>query len=109
MQLAERYEVEKAPDGATYKRKVARYNKTKKTVEYEEVEAPMGYIVHFPRGHTLHVRDDAHLARLGFDKPAGMTDLDGDVDDSEATGMVTKPRGRRSRASYGVRIHASSR
>lgn len=41
-----------------------------------KVEVPYGYNVYFPAGHSIRVRTDADLARLGFNKPAELVDMD---------------------------------
>lgn len=41
-----------------------------------DVEVPAGYMVFFPRGHSMRVRNDAELARLGFDNPANLIDTE---------------------------------
>jgi len=44
------------------------------------VEVPYGYNVYFPAGHSMRVRDDAEMKRLGFDRPPELIDQDtGDV------------------------------
>lgn len=65
-----RYEVEHVDDVVVethYERKDGR------NVEVEK-EVPYGYNVYFPAGHSMRVRTDEELARLGFDKPAELID-----------------------------------
>lgn len=45
----------------------------------KKVEVPYGFDVFFPAGHSIRVRDEAELARLGFDQPADLIDEDGEV------------------------------
>jgi hypothetical protein len=45
----------------------------------KEVEVPAGYLVKFPhRGHSIRVKNDADLARLGFDQTIPLLDADGE-------------------------------
>jgi hypothetical protein len=46
----------------------------------KKVEVPYGYNVYFPAGHSIRVRTNDELRRLGFDVPAELIDEDtGDV------------------------------
>jgi hypothetical protein len=46
----------------------------------EEKVFTHGYMVAFPKGHTVFVETDAELARLGFDSTPNIIDMDtGDV------------------------------
>jgi len=61
-----RYEVEAVDDTVTethFRREDGR------NVEHK-VEVPYGYNVYFPAGHSIRVRTDEELERLGFNKPA---------------------------------------
>lgn len=51
--------------------------------KYEKiVEAPAGYLVHFPsKGHSIRVRNDAELKRLGFDQTIPLVDDNAENDD----------------------------
>lgn len=49
----------------------AKLDKNDNLVFIEE-EFTGGYDVHFPRGHSVFIRTDKELNRLGFDKPARM-------------------------------------
>lgn len=51
------------------KRKVTKYrrNPETKTTESYQVEEPAGYMVSFPKGHSIRVRNLDELKRLGFD------------------------------------------
>ena len=48
----------------TYTRKV--YKKTDMGLEQSTVEEPNGYMVTFLKGHSIHVKDEVELARLGI-------------------------------------------
>lgn len=45
----------------------------------KQVEVPYGFDVFFPAGHSIRVRNEAELHRLGFDQPADLIDEDGEV------------------------------
>lgn len=48
----------------------------------KEVKVPAGYLVSFPtKGHSIRVRDDASLKRLGFDQTIPLVDASSDDDD----------------------------
>lgn len=49
--------------------------KTRQVVCKDEPDSG-GYIVYFPKGHSIRVRDDEELAVLGFDKPAKLIDME---------------------------------
>ena len=71
-----RYEVEFVDEEVTEKHFV---REDGRNVE-KEVQVPYGYNVYFPAGHSMRVRTDDELKRLGFDKPAELIDEDtGDV------------------------------
>lgn len=70
-----RYEVEKIDDTVIEKQMV---RENDMNVE-KEVEVPFGYMVYMAAGHSIRVRDEAELKRLGFDKPAELIDEDGEV------------------------------
>lgn len=44
--------------------------------EWEEVQEPGGYMVYFPTGASLRIRDDKEMERLGFLEPAELVDMD---------------------------------
>lgn len=50
--------------------------KGKKVMNKVEVDA--GYLVKFPKGHSIRVLDDAELRRLGFDRTIPLIDDDGE-------------------------------
>ena len=50
--------------------------KGKKVVSLVDVDA--GYLVKFPKGHSIRVLDDAELHRLGFDRTIPLIDDDGE-------------------------------
>jgi hypothetical protein len=45
----------------------------------EVVEEDAGYLVTFPKGHSIRVSTDAELHRLGFDQTIPLIDEDGDA------------------------------
>lgn len=47
----------------------------------EVVEEPAGYLVSFPvKGHSIRVRNDADLKRLGFDRTIPLVDANSEDD-----------------------------
>lgn len=70
-----RYEVEKV-DEMVIETHVVRENG--RNVE-KEVEVPYGFNVYFPAGHSIRVRTEEELHRLGYDTPAELIDEDGEV------------------------------
>lgn len=75
-----RYEVERVDEMVTETHLVREKTKHGGYMNVEkEVEVPYGYNVYFPAGHSMRVRNDEELARLGFDRPAELIDEDGEV------------------------------
>lgn len=79
VQLNPTFEVEK-DDGKTSVRKATHDGKGFK---YTVVEETIGYMVYFPKGHSIRVRNDAELKRLGFHRPPRITDMTDQIDDDE--------------------------
>jgi hypothetical protein len=62
------------------------------------VEQPRGWMVYFPRGHSVHVRTRKEMQRLGYLDAPQRVDLDGDTEpDDHPVGQPTtlKERSRR--------------
>ncbi len=57
-------------------RRVYEFNEEKRIIEGKDVEAKGGYMIYFPKGHSIRAFDDKHLAALGFDKPAKLIDME---------------------------------
>jgi len=79
----ERPEFEVHPLDGTYTRHIREYVREKdedtgrisfRLVE-EQVQEAAGYIVFFARGHSIHVKDDKELARLGLNRQPGVINL----------------------------------
>ena len=70
-----RYEVEFVDEEVTEKHFV---REDGRNVE-KEVQVPYGYNVYFPAGHSIRVRTEDELRRLGYDVPAELIDEDGEV------------------------------
>lgn len=51
------------------------------------VEEPGGYMVYFARGHSIRVRNDAELHRLGLDRSPYLSDPTGEISDEDAAAM----------------------
>lgn len=64
-------------------RKRTTYSFTKEGKRMEKVvEEPAGYIVSFPaKGHSIRVRNEHELRRLGFDKTIPLVNAGSDDDD----------------------------
>lgn len=67
-------------DGVIEREVIKFDTKGKKRVEL--VKEPAGYLVKFPsKGHSIRVRSDAELKRLGFDQTIPLVDDGSDNDD----------------------------
>ena len=62
--------------GETYTATVYSHVDGKMIVEQREKQK--GFLVKLPHGNELHVRNEAELERLGFDRPAHLVDEDGE-------------------------------
>jgi hypothetical protein len=70
-----RFEVE--PVDGKKNMTIAEYDKEKGGgFKYEVKKEEFGYMVYFPAGHSIRVRDMAELRRLGYDKQPGLVDLE---------------------------------
>lgn len=78
-----------------------------RNVEHE-VEVPYGYNVFFPQGHSMRVRTDAELERLGFDRPAELIDEDGEVVGSTAQQTLKRNVQHRQAASKRRKAHTTA-
>jgi hypothetical protein len=75
-------------DGGGYKRRVATYNKEKKTFEYSTIDEPSSYLLKFPKGHSIRVRTRAELERLvGDPEHVELVDLE----TSDVVGAIHRP------------------
>lgn len=54
----------------------------------ETVKEDAGYMVYFPRGHSIRVRDDAELKRLGLDRNPHLSDPTGQMSDEDIARMT---------------------
>ena len=75
-------------DGGPYKRRIASYNKEKKTFEYTTIDEPSSYILKFPKGHVIRVRTRAELERLVGD-PENVELVD--LETSDIVGVQHRP------------------
>ena len=69
-------------------RNIAEFDKKKRSVVYKSVDAEGGYMIYFPKGHSIRAFDDDHLAELGFDKPAKLIDMETGDETGEAHGSL---------------------
>jgi hypothetical protein len=75
-------------DGGPYTRRVATYNKEKRTFEYSNIEEKSSYLLKFPKGHVIRVRTREELERLvGDPEHVEMVDLE----TSDVVGVQHRP------------------
>ena len=78
-----RYEVHKLEgkvEHEIFKMRVDDEGKPSGGFESEVVDEDAGWMVYFPSGSSIRVRNEEELKRLGFDKSADLVDMDsGDV------------------------------
>ena len=99
-----RYEVEFVDETVTETHYVRKDGRNEET----QVEVPYGYNVYFPAGHSIRVRTDAELKRLGFDKPAELVDEEtGDVVGSTAQSTLKRNVQHRAAASSRRKAHTT--
>lgn len=98
-----RYEVERL-EGTVIETHVVREDG--RNVE-KEVEVPAGYMVYFPAGHSIRVRTDEELKRLGYDQPAELIDEDGEVVGTTQQMSLKKNVAARSAASKRRKAHTT--
>ena len=70
------------------KRAICSYNKDAGGISQKVTEVPAGYIVYFPMGHAIHVKDEQTLKKLGFDKKPRILDMDGIHDPNSPLGQL---------------------
>ncbi len=75
-------------------RRVFELDKEKRVSVGKDVTVKGGYMIYFPKGHSIHAFDDKHLAELGFDKPAKLIDMETGDETGEGHGSL-KTRSRR--------------
>lgn len=78
-------------------RKINTWNK-KGGIQEKFVDQPGGYMVYFPRGHVLRLRDKAELRRYKLDRPPRIINLEGLADPNSAIGRVMFAQDESSRA-----------
>lgn len=75
-------------------RRIFEFDKEKRVIVSKDVTAEGGYMIYFPKGHSIRAFDDKHLAELGFDKPAKLIDMETGDETGEGHGSL-KTRSRR--------------
>lgn len=45
----------------------------------KKAKEPIGYVVSFSKGHSIRIKNDAELARLGYDQTIPLVDANDDV------------------------------
>ena len=74
-----------------------RFDEEKRIIVTEIVTKEGGYMIYFPKGHSIRAFDDAHLAALGFDKPAKLIDMETGDETGEAHGSLRQNSERKTR------------
>jgi len=75
------------PIEGTVERSVHRYSKDK-GITVEEEKQPGGFMVYFPRGHVIRLRDKKALAQYKLDKKPRIINLQGLNDPNSAIGQL---------------------
>lgn len=70
-------------------------DKKTKTLKPKEVEVPKGYMVFFPRGHSIRVETMDELKRLGYTRGANNVTLGEEADLEEPRGPDLEELNRR--------------
>lgn len=70
------------------KREICSYSKDAGGITKTVKEIPAGFIVFFPMGHAIHVKDEQILKELGFDKKPQILDMDGIHDPNSPLGQL---------------------
>lgn len=73
----------------------------------KEVDVPYGFNVYFPAGHSIRVRTEEELRRLGYDRPAELIDEDGEVVGSTAQQTLKRNVQHRASASKRRKAHTA--
>jgi len=81
--IKRRFQVKKL-EGQTFKKKFAVYVKKQddegndigKSLEYVEKDIPMGWMVFFPNGSSIHVETEAEMKRMGYDQEPDLVDIE---------------------------------
>ncbi len=94
-------EYEVHPFNGVTTRKVYSFDKEKRVIVSEDVEAKGGFMIYFPKGHSIRAFDEKHLAELGFDKPAKLIDMETGDDAGEAHGSLKIQSQRKTRRTKG--------
>jgi hypothetical protein len=71
----------------TVKREVTMWTKDK-GLHTKLVEEPAGYLVYFPRGHCIRLKDKESLRRYGLDQKPPIINLEGLNDPKSAIGQM---------------------
>lgn len=61
------------------------------TLDYKVTEEPAGFLVEFPRGHSIRVKNVAALKQLGFDTHPWMVIPEHDIADEEVSDALGTP------------------
>ena len=80
------YEVH--PFSGTTMRRMCEFDEKSRTLVSKEVEAKGGYMIYFPKGHSIRAFDDKHLKELGFSEPAKLIDMETGDEAGDAHGSL---------------------
>lgn len=75
------------PMEGTVKRKINTWNKKAGLTE-KYVDQPAGYLVYFPRGHVLRIKDQKELRQYKLDRGANIINLEGLSDPNSPLGRM---------------------
>jgi hypothetical protein len=76
------------PQEGTVRRTVHQFKKGGVGIITKSVEEPAGYLVYFPRGHVIRVKDKAMLRHYKLDKEPQIINLQGLYDRNSAVGKL---------------------
>jgi hypothetical protein len=72
----------------TVKRSVTRWDKKKREIVKEFIDQPAGYMVYFPMGHCLRMRDKAQLKQYNLHRKPRIINLEGLHDPNSPIGKM---------------------
>ena len=80
------------------KREICSYSKDAGGIRKAIKEVSAGFIVYFPMGHAIRVKDAHTLKELGFDKKPQILDMDGIHDPNSPLGQLMTEQNEEKRA-----------
>lgn len=76
------------PQEGTVRRPVSKWDKRTKQVETMFVEEPAGYLVYFPRGHVIRIRNEKELRHYKLNREPEIVNLAGLADRNSPLGKL---------------------